>query len=112
MIDGDYDTYYAVAEGVTDATVEINLGRVQEIRGYIIQEYIPLGQRVDGYTIECMVDGSWQKVFSGSKIGFKRIILAGYASAKEMSLPATDRIRLKIRNAKAAPLINTFKLIK
>jgi alpha-L-fucosidase len=112
MIDGDYDTYYAVNDDVRDATIEITLAEVQKIRGFIIQEYIPLGQRVDGYTIECMVDGSWQKVFSGSKIGFKRIILAGYASAKEMSLPATDRIRLKIRNAKAAPLINTFKLIK
>jgi len=112
MIDGDYDTYYAVDDNMRDATVEINLGKVQEIKGFILQEYIPLGQRVDGYTIECMVDGKWQEVFKGRKIGYKRIILEGRASAKNISFPATDRIRLKIRNAQAAPLINTFMVLK
>lgn len=89
-----------------------DLGKVQQIKGFIIQEYIPLGQRVDGYGIECIVDGKRQEVFSGRKISYKRIILEGRASAKNISFPATDRIRLKIRNAQAAPLINTFTVLK
>ncbi len=111
VIDGKYETYYATDDGVKDATIEIDLGSVQEIDGFIVQEYIPLGQRVDGYTIECRVDGKWVEVFSGKKIGYKRIILEGRASAADVQFPATDGVRLKIRQALACPLISTFQVV-
>ena len=111
IVDGKYDTYYATDDDVTNAVIEINLGTVQEVDGFILQEYIPLGQRVDGYSIECFVDGKWEEVFSGKKIGYKRIILEGRASAKDIRFPATDQVRLKITNALACPLISSFKVI-
>lgn len=111
VIDGDYETYFATDDTVKSATLEIDLGSVQEIEGFIIQEYIPLGQRVDGYTIECRVDGKWKEVFSGKKIGYKRIILEGRASAVDTEFPAADGVRLKINNALACPLINRFSII-
>ncbi|MCH7228830.1 alpha-L-fucosidase [Haloferula sp. A504] len=110
-IDGDYETYFATDDGVTEATIEINLGRLQEIDGFILQEYIPLGQRVDGFAIECFVDGDWKTVFEGQRIGYKRILLEGRASAKEQEFPATDRVRLRIENAMACPLISSFQVI-
>jgi len=110
-VDSKYDTYYATDDDVKNAVIEIDLGKVQEIDGFILQEYIPLGQRVDGYSIECLVDGIWKEVFSGKKIGYKRIIIKERASAKDIIIPATDRVRLKITNALACPLINSFKVI-
>jgi alpha-L-fucosidase len=110
-IDGEYATYYATDDGVTNATLVLDLGQVREIDGFILQEYIPLGQRVDGYSLECRVDGEWREVFSGKKIGYKRIILEGWASAKDKAFPATDRVRLKINQALACPLISTFQVI-
>lgn len=65
--DGNYDTYFATNDGVTDATIELDLGATRKIDGFILQEYIPLGQRVDGYTIECRVNGKWTEVFPGKK---------------------------------------------
>jgi alpha-L-fucosidase len=109
--DGNYETYFATADSVRSAVIEVDLGSVQEIDGFIIQEFIPLGQRVDGYTIECRVDGKWKEVFSGKKIGYKRIILEGRASASDIKFPAADGVRLKIENALACPLINTFSVI-
>lgn len=109
--DNNYETYFATDDTVRSATIEIDLESVQEIEGFIIQEYIPLGQRVDGYTIECRADGQWKEVFSGKKIGYKRIILEGRASAANIDFPAADGVRLKIHNALACPLINTFKII-
>jgi alpha-L-fucosidase len=109
--DGNYETYFATADTVRSAVIEVDLGSVQEIDGFIIQEFIPLGQRVDGYTIECRVDGKWKEVFSGKKIGYKRIILEGRASASDIKFPAADGVRLKIENALACPLINTFSVI-
>ena len=111
MVDGAYETYYATADTVRNAVVEIDLGAVYEIDGFIIQEYIDLGQRLDGYTIECLVNDKWVEIFSGQKIGYKRIILEGRASAANITIPATNRVRLKIRDALAPPLISTFQVI-
>jgi alpha-L-fucosidase len=110
-VDGDYETYFASDESVRNAVIEIDLGAVKEIDGFIIQEYIPLGQRIDGYSIECRVDGRWEKVFSGKKIGYKRIILEGRASASGLDFPASDAVRLSIETAMACPLISTFSIL-
>jgi alpha-L-fucosidase len=109
--DGNYDTYFATDDGVTNAVIEIDLGGVRKIDGFILQEYIPLGQRVDGYTLECRVNGQWEQVFSGKKIGYKRIILAGRASAAGKKFPDADAVRLRIDKALASPLINNFQII-
>jgi len=111
LLDNNNDTYFATEDSVLSATIEIDLGSVQEIKGFIIQEHIALGQRIDGYHIECRVDGSWQEVFSGIKIGFKRIILEGKASATEIEFPASDGIRLIIDDALACPLVSTLQVI-
>jgi alpha-L-fucosidase len=111
LVDGDYDTYFATDDAIRDAVIEVDLGSVQEIDGFIIQEYIPLGQRIDGYTIECRVGGKWMVVFSGKYIGYKRVILEGRASAKDIEFPATDGVRLKVENAMASPLISTFQIV-
>lgn len=111
VIDNNYESYYATDDSVKDAVIEIDLGSVQKIKGFIIQEYIPLGQRVNGYTIECKIDDQWTEVFSGKKIGYKRIILEGRASAIDVDFPASNKVRLKIHNALACPLISTFQII-
>jgi len=109
--DGNYDTYFATNDDVKDATIELTLDKMRKIDGFILQEYIPLGQRVNGYTIECRTGGKWVEVFVGKRIGYKRIILAGAASAKSVKFPDADAVRLKIKNAAACPLINNFQVI-
>jgi len=111
VVDGNYETYFTTDDSVRDVLIEVDLGSVQGINGFIIQEFIPLGQRVDGYTIECRVDGKWKEVFSGQKIGYKRIILEGRASAADITFPAADGVRLKIENALACPLISSFQVV-
>lgn len=111
VIDGNYDTYFATNDNETKATIEISLAKKTKIDGFIFQEYIPLGQRIENYTIECRSNGKWIEVFSGKKIGYKRIILAGAASAKGIKFPEADAVRLKINDALACPLINNFQII-
>jgi alpha-L-fucosidase len=109
--DNKYDSYFATDDNVTTATIEIELGKQQKIDGFILQEYIPLGQRVEAYRIECRTGGKWTPVFSGQKIGYKRIVLAGRVSAKEIIFPTADAVRLVILKAGASPLINNFQVI-
>ena len=110
VADGDFETYHATDDGVTTTTIEVNLGEKKEVDGFILQEYIPLGQRVESYAIECMVNGKWVEVFTGKRIGYKRIILEGRVTAKKARFPATYKVRLKIRSSLACPLISTFQV--
>ncbi|QDU88536.1 Alpha-L-fucosidase [Pirellulimonas nuda] len=111
VADGDFETYHATDDAVQTASIEVDLGGVQEVDGFIIQEYIPLGQRIESYSIECLVDGRWKKVFAGKTIGYKRIILEDYASAEGVSFPPTSKVRLNIESALACPLISTFQVV-
>jgi alpha-L-fucosidase len=110
-IDGDFESYFATDDSIRSAVIEIALENVQEIDGFILQEYIPLGQRVNGYSLECRVNGNWEEVYSGNTIGYKRIILEGRASATGIDFPATDGVRLRIENALACPLISSISVI-
>lgn len=111
VADDDFETYHATDDTRRESVIEVNLAKVQKIDGFIVQEYIPLGQRVEGYTIECRVDGKWVEVIAGKTIGYKRIILGGRSSAAKVKFPETDGVRLKITKAHACPLISTFKVI-
>ena len=111
VADGDFETYFATDDGVTNTVVEVELGGVREIEGVILQEYIPLGQRVESYTVECRVDGQWKPVATGRRIGFKRILLEGRGSSAGVQFPAADAVRLKIDRAAACPLISGFQVI-
>jgi hypothetical protein len=132
-LDDDYDSYFTTDDGKTEATLEVTLPKPQKIGGFLIQEYIPLGQRIEDYTIECRVDGQWRPVFAGKTIGYKRIILEGRSTTPalafdegnidilkvkdaapqggKLKLPVADAVRLKVRKAKACPLINNFQII-
>ena len=111
VADGDFETYFATDDGVTNTVVEVELGGVREIEGVILQEYIPLGQRVESYTVECRVDGQWKPVATGRRIGFKRILLEGRGSSAGVQFPAADAVRLKIDRAASCPLISGFQVI-
>jgi alpha-L-fucosidase len=76
LIDDSYDTYWATEDGVTSATLEITLKGTQKVNRIMLQEYIPLGQRVKKFHIE-YYDGQWQPLKvneATTTIGYKRIL--------------------------------------
>lgn len=102
LVDGDYATYWATDDAVTQASVTLGFNEPTSVNRFLVQEYIPLGQRVERFTIEASVDGQWQTVATGTTIGYKRIVRFPTVVAKQ--------IRLTIDAAKACPLISTIEL--
>jgi alpha-L-fucosidase len=102
ITDGNKNTYWATDDAITTGSFEINLGNTSTIKYIVLQEYIRLGQRVKGFTVEIWKDNNWQKVAEGTTIGYKRIL-----AIKPVE---THRIRVNIYSSRACPLISNTEI--
>lgn len=100
VTDGDFETYWATDDEVTSGSVEVKLGQAQTIKYVMLQEYIPLGQRVSKFSVEAWKDGTWQPVAKATTIGYKRIL--------PVDSVRTNKIRVNIEEAQACPVISTI----
>jgi alpha-L-fucosidase len=101
-LDGDKDTYWATDDGVTNATLEVDLGSEQEFNVVRMEEMISLGQRVAEYKIEAW-DASakdWKQLNHGSTIGYRK--LDRFPKVK------SSKVRLTILQSRACPAIKSF----
>lgn len=103
LFDGDYDTYWAASDDVKDATIEISLPEKRTFNRVMLQEYIPLGQRVESFKVEVPDGDGWRTIAEGTTIGYKRIMLTG--------LTTTDKLRITV-NALACPVLNNIELYR
>ncbi len=104
LTDGDYDTYWTTGDDVRDAVVELRLPSLQRFNHLVLQEYIPLGQRVAGFSAEFYdhAAGAWRELTHGTTIGYKRIL----------TFPAvqTTLVRITISDALACPVLSAVSL--
>ena len=98
--DGDGATYWAVGDGVTTGSVELMFAEPTAFDRVVMQEFIPLGQRVAGWRIEAEANGAWAVLAEGTTIGYKRIARFPVARAR--------RLRVSITDARACPAISTI----
>ncbi|MBO9618486.1 MAG: alpha-L-fucosidase [Niabella sp.] len=102
MIDGNENTYWATDDGIINASFEAVLPAPKEIKYVVLQEYIPLGQRVKSFTVEVFNNGNWKQVANETTIGYKRIL--------KIDPVKTNKVRVTITDSKAAPVIAAFGL--
>ena len=104
VLDSNTDTYWAPEEKETTGSLVVTLDGHYAVDAFITQEHIALGQRIGGYTIDVFVDGAFKTVVRGTSMGYKRI-------DKLESSVTTDQIRLRVTQADATPLINSFQVL-
>ena len=80
----------------------IDLEEPVEFNRFVIQEYIPFGQRIQEFTLEAMVEDKWKLLASETTIGYKRIL--------RLPTVKTSSVRLNIIRSKASPLISNIEL--
>ena len=102
LLDGDYDSYWATDDKVLKASVEIDLGSSMNVNTVMLQEYIPLGQRVARFDIEVWntTKNAWEQVAEETTIGYKRII--------RFNTRHTSKLRINILGSLACPVLNNI----
>lgn len=103
LLDGNKQSYWATTDQVHAASLEIDLQTAKTFDIISLQEYIPLGQRIEGYTIEILEDKTWKKVYEGTSIGAKRLIKLDHPVT-------TKKVRLNIRKSPVCITLSEFGL--
>ncbi|HUU85117.1 MAG TPA: alpha-L-fucosidase [Phycisphaerae bacterium] len=104
MFDGDRTTYWMPDNGDGEASVTIDLGASVTFDRALIQEQIRIGQRVKAFAIEAWDGRQWRQIVEGTTIGYKRLL--------RFAEVTTGRVRLVIRESRAAPAISELGLFK
>jgi alpha-L-fucosidase len=101
--DGAPDTYWTTDDDVTRAVLTARLAEPAPLGLVRLEEYIPLGQRVEGFTVWARVGDAWQEVTTGGTIGPRRIIDLGGL--------VTDALMVEVK-ALACPVISRFSVFR
>jgi alpha-L-fucosidase len=88
---------------VYEAILEIHLEKPETVNAVLLQEYIPLGQRVRSFTIQAMSHGKYSEVAGGTTVGNSRIV--------RFANIVTEKIQISIF-AKACPLISNVEIYR
>jgi len=89
-IDGDPETYWSTDDEITSASLTLDFGKETTFNRLLLQEYIPLGQRVKEFSLEAWVDEEWKELDKQTTIGYKRILRFENVSSQKLRLNILD----------------------
>lgn len=104
MTDDDFDTYWATPDGVLAADIIFDLKKLQKVNRMLLQEYIPLGQRVKSFVVEYAQGEKWVPVSLAEEtttIGYKRLL--------RFETVETSKIRVRFLDARGPLTINNVE---
>ena len=104
LSDEDFDTYWTTNDEIKTGSFILDLGKPVEINRIVLQEYIPLGQRVASFSVEIWDGSKFREINRQTTIGYKRIL--SFPSLK------TSKVRVNILEADACPVISELQIFR
>ncbi|MEX2566769.1 MAG: alpha-L-fucosidase [Cyclobacteriaceae bacterium] len=102
LTDGDLSTYWAPSDGLEETWISLAFDKAITFNRLMVQEHIPLGQRVKAFEISIMGENGWKILEVGTTIGYKRIL--------RLPDTTTDAIKITITDTKAIPALSNLAL--
>lgn len=93
LTDDNFDTYWATEDEVTTADIEFSFDTPTRMNRMMLQEYIPLGQRVKAFVVEYLDKDTWLPVKLNEEtttIGYKRLLRFETVETKGIRIRITD----------------------
>lgn len=92
VLSADYNRYWALPDSQATATLTLEFPEPRCFNRVLLQEYIPLGQRIAAFHIDALIDGSWQEIARETTIGYKRIVLTPTVTATALRLTLDESL--------------------
>lgn len=93
----NYDEYFTTERGKNTAVITASWKHTVSIGNIVLKENIRMGQRVEKFIVEARVNGVFTEIYSGTVIGYKRIV------SKKKS---ADAIRITITDSRTEPTLS------
>nr|WP_199159094.1 alpha-L-fucosidase [Pedobacter sp. ASV2] len=105
LMDNNKLTYWATTDQVHTASLELDLKMPKTFDIISLQEYIPLGQRIEDFNIEVFENGTWKKVYEGQTVGAKKLI-------KLETAVTANKVRVNITKSPVCITLSEFGIYK
>lgn len=99
VLDGSNETFWATKDGVIQSHLAFLFDKPTWVNRFMIQEHIPLGQRIKKFSLEGQTENGWELIAEGTTIGAKRILKFDDIEVKQL--------RLNVLDAKAEPVLSS-----
>ena len=93
LTDNRFETYWATHDSVRSATLSIRFPRATRLNRLLLQEYIPLGQRVKSFTVEYLSGKQWLPIRLNEEtttIGYKRLLRFKPITTRQLRIRFND----------------------
>ena len=102
MVDDDKKTFWATDDDIHTPEFTATFPQPVTFNVVDLREYLPLGQRIDGFAVEFIKDGHWVEFASGSSIGNRRLLRGAAVT--------TNQVRVRITGCPVCPALSEFGL--
>lgn len=102
VTDGDPTTYWTTNDGELTPELTLEMPQPTSFSVVRLREFLPLGQRIEGFALDLWTNGQWQEFARGSSVGAQRLL--------RFPRVTTSRLRLRITKAAACPAISEVGL--
>lgn len=102
VLDNKNTSYWVTDDGVTTPELILDMGKPVTFNVVQVREYLPLGQRVESFALDCWNNDKWEEFAAATSIGNQRLV-----RSKDIT---TTKVRLRITQAAVCPAISEFSL--
>jgi len=102
--DGQRDTYWTTADGVTTPELVFELRTPTTFNVVELREHLPLGQRIEAFAVDQWKDDGWVEFAKGTSVGNRRLLRVPAVTA--------EKVRLRITKAAVSPALSEFGLYR
>ena len=102
VLSDEYTHYWATHDGVKQAELVFEFPQTTELNRLMLQEYVPLGQNVEHFTLDRCINGKWLPIETDEElttIGYKRLV--------RFETVRMEKLRIRFRVAKGTLCMTT-----
>ena len=91
--DDDFDTFWAARDDDAEPVLTFRFQHACDVNRLMLQEYIPLGQRVKAFAVEYLDGKTWKPIDAGeatTTIGYKRLLRFATVNTRALRIRFTD----------------------